>query len=57
MKRSMIALSLLAVLSVAACSHGGTWTPMEAGRTAGKGTVSNSKGGKADKAFSQSLRK
>ena len=58
MKRSMIALSLVAVLAVSACSsHGGSWTPMSEGRTAGKGTVENSKGGKAERVFSNSLRK
>lgn len=57
MKRSMIALSLVAVLAVSACSHGGSWTPMAEGRTAGKGTVENSKSGKAEKVFSNSLRK
>lgn len=59
MKRSLIALSLIAVLGVAACgSHAGSWTPQDAGRTAGKGTVEYTKGSKkADKAFSQSLRK
>lgn len=39
MKRSMIALSLLAVLGVAACQNTGTWTPMSGGRTAGDGQV------------------
>lgn len=58
MKRSMIALSVLAVLTVSACTHGGTWTPMSAGRTAGEGTVeSYQPAKKADKTFSNSLRK
>lgn len=57
MKRSIIALSVLAVLAVSACTHGGAWTPMDAGRTAGQGTVENVQTNKADKTFSQSLRK
>lgn len=59
MKRSMIALSVLAVLTVSACTNGGTWTPMSAGRTAGEGTVDSYQPApkKADKTFSSSLRK
>jgi hypothetical protein len=60
MKTTMIALSMLAVLAVSACSntHNGTWTPMSAGRTAGEGTVDTYKPvKKADKTFSHSLRK
>lgn len=58
MKRSMIALSVLAVMSVSACTGGGSWTPMSAGRTAGEGTVESYKpAAKADKTFSHSLRK
>ncbi|MDY0008769.1 MAG: hypothetical protein RBS08_03600 [Bdellovibrionales bacterium] len=60
MKRSIIALSVLAVMSVSACTHGGSWTPMSAGRTAGEGTVDNyqpAPAKKADKTFSHSLRK
>lgn len=59
MKRSMIALSVLAVMTVSACTHGGSWTPQGAGRTAGEGTVENYKPApkKADKTFSNSLRK
>lgn len=57
MKRTLLALSMLAVLSVAACSNNGTWTPMSSGRTAGEGTVEQTHGSKADKTFSESLRK
>ena len=58
MKRSMIALSVLVLMSVSACTSGGTWTPMSAGRTAGEGTVeSYQPAKKADKTFSNSLRK
>lgn len=60
MKKSMIALSMLAVLSVSACAgHNGTWTPMSAGRTAGEGTVEEYRPAprKADTTFSHSLRK
>lgn len=57
MKRTLLALSMLAVLSVAACTNNGTWTPMSSGRTAGEGTVTQSHGHKADKTFSESLRK
>lgn len=39
MKRSIIALSLLAVLGLGACQSTGTWTPMSGGRTAGDGQV------------------
>lgn len=54
MKRSMIALSLLAVLGVAACQNTGTWTPMSGGRTAGEGTV---KEVKADTAVHKAVTK
>lgn len=54
MKRSFIALSLLAVLGVAACQNTGTWTPMSGGRTAGDGPVVVQK---ADQAVSHSLQK
>ena len=58
MNRSLIALSLLAVMTVSACaSNGGTWTPMSSGRTAGEGSVQNAAPSKADKTFSNSLRK
>lgn len=59
MKRSMIALSVLAIMSVSACTSGGTWTPMSAGRTAGEGTIETYKPApkKADTTFSHSLRK
>jgi hypothetical protein len=56
MKRSMLVLSLLAVLSVSACnSNGGNWTPMSGGRTAGEGQVETTH--KADTAVSHALRK
>jgi hypothetical protein len=56
MKRSLLALSLLAVLAVSACnSNAGTWTPMSGGRTAGEGTVETTH--KAETAVSHSLRK
>jgi hypothetical protein len=54
MKRSTLALSLVALLTLAACANGGSWTPMSDGRTAGKGQVENSK---ADAAFSHALHK
>jgi hypothetical protein len=56
MKHTLIALSVLAVMSVSACANNGTWTPMSSGRTAGEGTVQQSHT-KADKTFSESLRK
>jgi hypothetical protein len=56
MKRSLLALSVLAVLSVSACAGAGSWTPQGAGRTAGEGTIENTTT-KADKTFSESLRK
>lgn len=44
MKRSLLVLSLLAVLSVSACNNGtGSWTPMSGGRTAGEGQVETHK--------------
>jgi hypothetical protein len=54
MKRFMIALPVLAVLALSACTNGGDWTPMSGGRTAGEGQVEHSQ---ADTTFSQSLRK
>ncbi len=54
MKYSLLALSLLAVLSVSACNGGGSWTPMSGGRTAGESTVQTTK---ADTAVSHALRK
>lgn len=55
MKRSLLVLSLLAVLSVSACNNGnGSWTPMSGGRTAGEGQVETHK---ADTAVSHALRK
>ena len=57
MKRSLLVLSLLAVLSVSACNSNGngTWTPMSGGRTAGEGQVEQVH--KADTAVSHALRK
>ena len=55
MKRSLLVLSLLAVLSVSACNNGGNWTPMSGGRTAGEGQVETTH--KADTAVSHALRK
>ncbi|MDE1153062.1 MAG: hypothetical protein PW788_11045 [Micavibrio sp.] len=59
MKHAILALSLVAVLGLAACSNnGGTWTPMSGGRTAGEGTVEQTKvEHKADRAVSHSLHK
>lgn len=61
MKRLMIALPVLAVLSVSACAGGGTWTPMSAGRTAGDAVIEQVQvkqvSTKADRTFSHSLRK
>jgi hypothetical protein len=60
MKRFTLALSVLAVLSLGACAHGGTWTPQSDGRTAGKGTVENAapaKSHKADKTFNKAMHK
>jgi hypothetical protein len=54
MKYSLLALSLLAVLSVSACNNGGSWTPMSGGRTAGEGTQQTTQ---ADTAVSHGLRK
>ncbi len=52
MKRSIIALSLLAVLGLGACQNTGTWTPMSGGRTAGDGQVV-----KADAVVHESVKK
>ena len=60
MKRLTLALSMVAVLGLAACTNGGTWTPMSGGRTAGDSTVSvyaPSKSGMADKSCSKSMLK
>lgn len=56
MKRFTLALSLVAVLSLAACANGSGWTPMSGGRTAGEGNVQSSSNA-ADKTFSKSLHK
>ncbi len=56
MKRSKMALAVLAVLTLSACANGGDWTPVCNGRTAGK-CVMDKDGHKADAAFSKSLRK
>ncbi len=57
MKNVTLAVALLAVMSLSACGHGGTWTPMGAGRTAGEGQVEQAGGNNADSSFSGSLRK
>jgi hypothetical protein len=57
MKHTFFALSVLAILTVSACANTGTWTPMSGGRTAGEGQVEQVHGKKADKTFSESLRK
>lgn len=58
MKRSFIALSLVAVLGVSGCGsafhNSGTWTPMSGDRTAGSGQVVTHK---ADTSVNHSLRK
>lgn len=57
MKNFALALSVLSVLALGACSsNGGDWTPMSAGRTAGEGNVEQVQH-KADNSFSGSLRK
>ncbi len=57
MKKATLAVALVAVLSLSACGHGGTWTPQGAGRTAGDGQVEQVSGTNADSSFSGSLRK
>lgn len=59
MKRFTLALSMVAVLGLAACTNGGSWTPMSDGRTAGAGTVENSAPAKskADKTFNKAMHK
>ena len=59
MKRFTLALSVLAVLSLAACANGGSWTPQSDGRTAGTGTVEKSAAPstKADKVFNKAMHK
>ena len=58
MKSFKLTLAVVALMALSACANGGSWTPMSEGRTAGKGTVENSKHGhKADSALSKSLRK
>lgn len=56
MKSTMIALSLLAVLSLSACAYGTNWTPECGDRTAGK-CMNGGAGSKAHKAFNKSLHK
>lgn len=56
MKRVTMALSVLAVLSLAACANGVNWSPECSDRTAGKCGYS-AQPHKADKAFNKSLRK
>lgn len=57
MKNVTLAVALLAVMSVAACTHGGTWTPQAAGRTAGEGQIEQVHASSADSAVSGGLRK
>lgn len=57
MKNATLAFAMLAVLSVSACTNGGTWTPQAGGRTAGEGQVDNTQVNRADSSFSGSLRK
>jgi hypothetical protein len=55
MKRSLLVLSMLAVLAVSACnSNSGSWTPMSGGRTAGTAQMETVH---ADTAVSHGLRK
>jgi hypothetical protein len=54
MKRTITALSMFALLAVAACQNNGSWTPMSSGRTAGEGQVVEHK---AEKAVQHSLTK
>lgn len=55
MKNITLALSVLTVLTLGACTNGGDWTPMSAGRTAGDGQIEVQH--KADTSFSGSLHK
>src|SRR5262245_20623220 len=59
MKRFTLALSLVALLGLAACANGGSWAPMSDGRTAGEGTVDKSApaNSKADKTFNKAMHK
>ncbi len=59
MKRSILALSMVALLGLSACAaNGGTWTPQADGRTAGKGQVERVKTThKANSAFNSALHK
>jgi hypothetical protein len=54
MKRTITALSMFALLAVAACQNNGSWTPMSSGRTAGDGQVIEQK---AKRAVHRSLSK
>ena len=55
MKNITLALTVLTVLTLGACTNGGDWTPMSAGRTAGEGQAAPMH--KADSTFSNSLHK
>ena len=58
MNRVMIAVCMLAVVTLAGCSNTGDWTPMSGGRTAGKGdVVSNTGSHNADKSFNHAMHK
>lgn len=59
MNRVMIAVCMLAVVTLAGCSGGGDWTPMSDGRTAGKGEVTSQPvvKHKADKSFNRAMHK
>ncbi len=58
MNRVMIAVCMLAVVTLAGCAGGGDWTPMSGGRTAGKGDVVATSGShKADKSFNHAMHK
>ena len=57
MKRFALALSVMAVLGLTACAHGGTWTPEAGGRTAGSGVENAPMKHKADKTFNKAMHK
>jgi hypothetical protein len=56
MKSTLITISMLAVLALAACTNGGSWTPMSGGRTAGDAQVVQQPA-PAEQAVSKSLQK